>query len=272
MRLWLFFLMASTMPLGAVPAKAAASCNPVPGAREIIAGTAKIRFLIIGEIHGTNETPALVADLACEIGRGRPVTVALEFPLTSATALNRYLASDGATLFRRQLLRSPIWARSMADGRSSKAMFELIERLRQLRASGAWIRLVAFQPSEMSNLDQHYYDLAMAANWARIADETPDNLNLILVGQVHAGKRAVRQYPFAPAASHLPSADVLSFRGEAIEGAAWNCQEDGCGAHTLAGAPGKERSIARFASETDGFDGAYSIGPRYSASEPVLAK
>jgi len=268
----LYFLAISGLLFSTSPIEATASCKPIDGAREMAAGTSKIRFLIIGEVHGTNEIPALFGELACEIARGRSITVALEFPATSAIALNKYLSSNGDAQSRNLLLRSPIWQRSTADGRSSKAMLALIERLRQLRASGAKIRLAGFQPTDVVNLDQHYYELAMASNWSRIADEAPESLNLILVGQIHAIKSPSQQLPFAPAASHLKPADVLSLRSEPISGEAWNCREEGCGVHVLSGTPGEAQYVARFAAETGGFDGVYSIGTRYSASEPALLK
>lgn len=271
MRNWIVLLLSFTLIPCSAGADAVDKCRSVPGLNDLLDGQ-QIRFLIVGETHGTNETPALIGDLACNIAMVRPVTVALEFDSAATPALNSYLQSDGGDEAKRALLRSAIWDRSIADGRSSKAMFGLVDRLRQLRKGGAKIRIAAFQPNDLRNLDQYYYELAMASDWAKIADSAPDSLNLILVGEIHASKERDGGYPFAPAASHLKSMDTWSLRAEPEGGTAWNCQEDGCRVHALSGRAAKGPYITRFPVERGGFNGIYSVGRPYSASEPVRAK
>jgi len=102
-----------------------------------IANGEGVRFLILGEIHGTKEIPALVADAACAISRTRPVVVALEIHTRAQADIDAYLASDGGEAARNLLLDGPAWAIRTADGRSSQAMLDLIETLRVLRQEGA---------------------------------------------------------------------------------------------------------------------------------------
>lgn len=264
----LFLLWLLLMSSGAYAAQAQ-TCRPVPGLDQLTANP-QTRFLIVGETHGTNETPRLVADLACNLVTSRPITVALEFGVASTPDLVKYLQSDGGAEARKQLLQSRIWQPSFADGRNSQAMFALIEQLRALRAGGAKLRIAAFQPNDISHLEQHYYELGMASNWAKIADLAPDDLMLVLVGDVHASKNLGTRYPFAPAASHLKPDETISLKSEHEGGAAWNCQADGCHAHALVGGAVKPRHVGRFASPIDGFDGSYSVGSQYSASPPAL--
>lgn len=272
MRKWISYLLALPLVLAAAcPAAAAPSCKQVPGARQFV-GINKFRFLIVGEMHGTNETPALVADLACNFASSRPVTVGIEFNVAATPVLNSYLQSDGGEKARQALLSLGAWHNSYTDGRSSKAMFALIEQLREFRSTGAKIRIAAFQPNDIGKLDQHYYELAMANNWAKIADEAADDLILILVGNLHAMKQLPARFPFASAASHLKSSETVSLGPEQEGGSAWNCQADGCQAHSLGRGAPKSRQVGLFATQTGGFDGSYSVGQQYSASQPIYPK
>lgn len=54
------------------------ACTPVPGSSRLWEST--IRWVIVGEMHGTNESPDAFANLIClAAATGRPVTVALEY-------------------------------------------------------------------------------------------------------------------------------------------------------------------------------------------------
>jgi hypothetical protein len=47
------------------------SCSPIPGA-ELLWARSEPRFVLVGEMHGTNETPAVFRDLVCSatVGNG----------------------------------------------------------------------------------------------------------------------------------------------------------------------------------------------------------
>ncbi|MGV6492816.1 hypothetical protein ACTUVK_003020 [Stenotrophomonas rhizophila] len=92
-------------------------------------------LVLVGELHGTVETPALVGELACAAAAdATPVTVALEMDPTEQARIDAYLASAGTAADRSALLAGRFWTRTMQDGRSSVAMAALIERLRSLRS------------------------------------------------------------------------------------------------------------------------------------------
>lgn len=245
------------------------TCEALPGVEQFAVDT-HLRFLIVGEMHGTNETPQLIGDLACNLSSSRSVTVGLEFNAADTSTLSRYLQSNGGDDARRALLRMSVWSQPFADGRGSQAMFALIERLRRFRSAGGKVQIASFQPDDVGSMDQHYYELAMARNWARIADNAPDDLILLLVGNVHVTKSLPESYPFAPAASHLRASETITLRPEPEGGSAWNCQSDGCGPHALQGGVTKPRGVGRFASSYNGYDGSYAVGSRYSAAKPLV--
>lgn len=53
------------------------------------------RLLVLGEFHGTRETPLLVRQLVDDYSRTGPVLLALELPRGETSTLRDYLASDG---------------------------------------------------------------------------------------------------------------------------------------------------------------------------------
>lgn len=63
MRIALQFLLAMELTINA--AGAVTSCSPVPGADQIWS-KASVHWVFIGELHGSNETPAAFRDLHCK--------------------------------------------------------------------------------------------------------------------------------------------------------------------------------------------------------------
>ncbi|WP_313173276.1 hypothetical protein [Stenotrophomonas sp.] len=62
-------------------------------------------LLLIGEIHGTNEAPALVGNLACSSAKtGNNLVVALEIPVHEQASLDQFLMSGGTDADQTALL------------------------------------------------------------------------------------------------------------------------------------------------------------------------
>lgn len=94
---------------------AAITCTPVPGADQLWQPTT--RWVIVGEMHGTNETPDAFANLVClAAATGRPVTVALEYSADDQATIDAYLASSGDAQSRATLLSLPLFTSEMQDG------------------------------------------------------------------------------------------------------------------------------------------------------------
>ena len=100
-------------------------------------------MVMLGDMHGTHETPRLAAELACTFARaGTTVTLAIEMPSDEQAALDAYLASDGKEAAQSALITRPFW-RNSRDGRASVATMAMIDRIRTLRQRGAPLALLA---------------------------------------------------------------------------------------------------------------------------------
>jgi hypothetical protein len=107
MRIALQFLVAMGLAINA--AAASTSCSPVPGADQIWS-KAGVHWVFIGEMHGSNETPAAFRNLVCDaIAHGKHVTVALERPSSEQAALDDILTAKDLAKARESLLQLPGW-------------------------------------------------------------------------------------------------------------------------------------------------------------------
>ena len=127
----------------AINAAATRSCSVVPGADQIWS-RASVHWVFIGELHGSNETPAAFRDLVCDaIAKGKHVTVALERPTSEQAALDNILTAKDLAAAKEFLLQLPRWKEGM-DGLASEAMLRLLVSLRELHTLHPDLNVVAF--------------------------------------------------------------------------------------------------------------------------------
>lgn len=219
--------MSLSLALAPLVLTAAASsgrpCPPISGWEQVIAGE-HIRWVIVGEIHGTNETPDAFADAVCLTAQVRSsVVVAVEQPASAQAAIDDFIASDGAEEARRRFLAAPMWNGPMKDGRSSEAYFRLFETLRQMRSAGRIASVVAFQPTGFTAQPTAAdYEKAMA-ELVRAAARS-DTTVVALVGNVHAMRTEVpRQGGYLPMAAHLPAEATVTLNALGEGGESWAC-------------------------------------------------
>lgn len=249
------------------------ACEGFPGVDGVIALAAEAkRFIVMGEKHGIAQAPRLFGILVCGVSRRRPVNVSLEFQAGSTAAVQAYIGSDGSRPARQAFLANDIWDPRYADGRNSRAMFELIENLRRLRQAGAPIRVFSTQPDYPTLRPQFYSELGRANDWARLAEAHPDGANLILVGTAHAALRDNDDLGFPPAAAHLRPEDVLSIGPVEEGGAHWamnlsNTGQPVVGTSALPGRPGT-RGIVMLESSASGWNATYAFGEPARPSPP----
>jgi hypothetical protein len=189
---------------------------------------AAVRWLLIGEQHGTVETPAAFADLVCVASGRREVVVAVEQPEREQDAINAFMISDGGSEAQAVFLKSAIWQNPFKDGRSSEAMFRLFVSLRDMRAKGRIKTVVAFQPTQPSGRDR--YEQAMAERLQAVA--YPNALVVVLVGNVHAMRTAVSfgGPSYMPMAGLLPRSETVTIDARVNGGAQWACSSlSACG-------------------------------------------
>jgi len=170
------------------------------------------RLILIGEIHGTVETPAAFGRIAEEASRawGR-VNVGVELPQS---------ALDEADCARPEPRSDSYWRRPAQDGRTSKAMRSLVCSLKRLEENRR-IRLLAIVPADFGGSATHpYYETVITAV------RNGPSRTLLLLGNFHARR--------APGAL----AQLLAREGVKLttltvsspSATAWNCRAPGqCG-------------------------------------------
>lgn len=248
------------------------ACPAIPGAEELWKKP-QIRWIMVGEIHGTREMPTTFGDLVCAAAETkRPVAVALELPQEDQARIDAFLASDGSSNAHQALQASGLWTDKFQDGRGSEAMATLLDRLRQMKRDGRIVGVTVFQPTGGSR-DQTAYNAAMADRLKAIA--MPQNgLILTLVGNIHAMKTTLRRptMSIVPAAADLPADRTISLNMIGNGGTAWDCERDGCGPHHA----GLDREAKRgiVMGDTDDypistFDGTLELGVKTSAAPPA---
>jgi hypothetical protein len=168
-----------SLPLGL------AATEPTPPMSELLGKAAGHRILLIGEIHGTAEVPALVGDMAAQmLADDQPLLVGLEIPRDEQSRIDSYLDSAGTGEDRAVLLRGPFWTRDYQDGRSSVAMADLLERLRQLRLKSR-VEVLALDRVRGTSAEGDVRDQAMAERLGEALEARPDVHALVLAGNFH---------------------------------------------------------------------------------------
>ena len=250
-------------------------CDPVPGAEALWADSST-RFVIVGELHGTTETPAVFADLVCLSSRDRPVAVGVEAGSDFVAVLNTYLDSDGGPDARAAFLRHLFWTQPFKDGRSSQATLALFDELRLLRGAGRQVSVLGWQPDAWppKGFYQSYLELEMAQLLSKGAQSNPQARVLVLAGSFHAGKKPIEAWGgVLPAAGHLSPKVTLTLLAASAGGTAWNCPGSiaaECGPTPTGGEnAGGVRGVVLSPQWGGAFDGMLGVGP-VTASPPAV--
>jgi hypothetical protein len=204
MRVALQLLLAMGLAINA--AGASSSCSHVPGADQIWSKPS-LHWVFVGELHGSNETPAAFRDLVCDaIAQGKHVTVALERPSSEQAALDNILTAKDLSTAKESLLLLPRWKEGM-DGLSSEAMLRLLVSLRELRRLHPDLKVVAFD-APYTGTAPGARDEALGHALLSLNPAKPNDLVLILTGNLHAMQASKRGYDLA--AMYLPPKEILS--------------------------------------------------------------
>ncbi len=255
------------------------TCRSVSGLSALLK---RGNVLLFGELHGTQQAPAFIADVVCIAAKKRiPITLGLEIPFEEQAAIDRFLDSSGDAAAEARLTEGAFWNPALPDGRSSRAMLQLAEQVRALRAAGAKLRIVAFTGN--ASLRSQERDRAMAETLASVIKREPKGLLVVLSGNVH--NRLTRGTSFNSAyepmgyllTKSISSSRVISLDMSHDGGEAWGCRTPSPDSDqvTCAAYPYRPRAGATTAwslTLTDApdapFSGTYGIG-RITASPPV---
>jgi hypothetical protein len=206
-------------------------------AQRIVAEAGEHQLILLGEMHGTRESPQLVAALAKIYADKGPVTVALEADAGLSRGFDSYVHSDGGKEARAALLAWPYWhvEAQRNDGRRNLAMIEMLEQLRQLQErsqAGDVIEVVGIDNPPFSTPDSQVRDKAMAGRVREAFGNVQGGRVLVLAGNVHAMRSRPSYAPpemQTPMGAYLddlkPFAVVLAARA----GQHWACGSGPCG-------------------------------------------
>lgn len=233
------------------------------------------RIVLLGEMHGTREIPALVAALIEQrVAHGRREVLALEIDSAEQPRIDRYLASDGASAARKALLAGGHWTEAHHDGRDSVAMLALIERMRRLRAHGQAVPVVAFDRQ-----GRHERNREMADDLRETARRFPRAQLIVLSGNVHAMTRRPpwtmtdeNGKPIEPpmsAGRHLADLQPLSIDIDARAGAYWACMGGACRQQAVRASNEPAPALDAHAASESAWDATLLL-PRFTPSPPAV--
>lgn len=278
-------LLLSLSAVAAIPAP-----SIVREAAALVAASApQERIVVLGEMHGTNEAPALAGELA---GLLRPdadgatpggVILALEIHATEQARIDAFLDSSGDAGARDALLSGPYWAVTpeRSDGRRSVAMLALLESVRERRSAGEDLRVLAFDTGSGGG-DANVRNPRMAAALREAFARDPARRFVVLVGNYHArrapptqvGGLLPGQSPPVPTMAHMADVPMVRINVTAERGEFWGCMGGSCQPWPLGGrraTPANTMTGPRFQrtpQDTAGWD-AQLVLPEYSVARPV---
>ena len=267
-------LVSSIACLLACITPASAGCEPIEGLQALLAPG---RVLLLGELHGTVESPAFTGDVACHAAKvGLEVVVALELSPAATSDIETFLRSAGEPSDRTELLSGSLWQRSYQDGRTSRAMADLLDGLARLVREGHSVRVALFdaQPAGGGQARER----AMAVNLASSIDAAPEAMHIVLTGNVHSritkGSRRSPDYePMGYLLSQILGVERLtSLNVSHAGGSAWVCAPD-CGVARIGGRGSERRWTIEIdeATRPAGHHGWYTAGT-LTASPPAVGE
>ncbi|MCP3144145.1 TraB/GumN family protein [Pyxidicoccus xibeiensis] len=239
--------------------------------------------LLLGEMHGTQEVPRFLAQAACQATvAGTPVTVGLELPVESQERVAAFLTSEGTDSDWLKLMDAPFWRSPYPDGRSSEAMANMLEQLRQLRSRGLDVEAFVF---DHPKLQGQVREEAMAATVLSRVKHAPDRFFLVVSGNVHPRTKVglpwdLKYQPMGLLVSkHVKGVVALDMAYDS--GSAWICAVDrkgvknrlDCGIREAKGKDNGDRFFVHLwgGANDDGYHGVFYVGP-VSASAPAVHK
>lgn len=263
----------ATAPAPPVDDQPATPRKPVKLLADAI-GTHKL--VLLGELHGTRETPALVADLVEYLARnGRQVVLALEITSADQPVVDRYMASGDDPTDSAALLAGSHWQETMHDGRDSRAMFEMIQRMRQLSDAGADVSIDLFDEAGDGERNKR-----MAEHLRGVVRDASQATVLVLTGNVHAmtaeppwkmfeGGKQIK--PPMTAGRYLADLHPLSINIDAASGQAWNCSGHDCAANPVLDRGRQDQAVLVFSESTESAWNAILTMPEFTASPPAVS-
>lgn len=211
-----------------------AHCVPLPGWDALLSKEEEpAKYVVFGEVHGTQEVPAAVGQYVCAAGSVKsPLLLAVEFPnVFNAQLQTAWASSDN---FKKILLGALPSAYPLGvDGAISEAVIEMLSYVRDLRKLGIDIDVVGFAGPKGSEQTEKFQALPMqeqfeafqAENIREGASKRAYGQVVVLVGNLHARKNVSVGPSYETMAMKLaPPKQVISLDVRYSGGTAYNCQ------------------------------------------------
>lgn len=243
-------------------------------------------IVLFGEVHGTIEVPEFISTLTCQAAKsGLTVRVGLEIPKQEQSLVNQFILSPLEKPDTMTLVASEFWTRELQDGRSSRAMLNLLKTIHELFNAGYPVDVFLFDDLNAYGQGLGFRDSTMAENILMEYSETPNAMFIILTGNVHS--RLIPGYPWNPNSTFVPMGARLisalpatrSFNLSHAGGTAWLCTGNPsvCTSKELEGSDmGSNLLIKWFSDEFPptrssdaGHDGIFYVGA-ITASPPTI--
>lgn len=255
-------------------------------AATLLPDASEARVLVLGELHGTNEAPALAsAAVQRRLDAGGPVTLALEIHAAEQPRLDAFVASRGDAAAREALLQGEYWRTpaERSDGRRSVAMLALIESMQRRRAAGDDVRVLAFDAGNAGGGAPRRNE-RMAAVLREAMSSDPQRAFVVLIGNYHARRAAPNRIGGlmpgesapVPTMAHLADVPMLRVKVIAARVEFWTCMDGACGPQRMGaeGGMGVDEAelpiFRRTPGDADPWD-AQLVLPQFSVAEPVVA-
>lgn len=177
-------------------------------------------YVLLGELHGTNEIPKYFESVVRRALRSRGrVVAAIELPATLNEPLDAFVASDMRDAEREDFLDA-VETYSSSDGRTSRAMIDVILRLAKLSKENQDFSL-RFVAPDLGNDDKGTFSSRFARNVTALSGDT---LVIALVGNIHAAESSIISTSEGlPLGGLLPAGSTLNVLVRTPGGEAWNC-------------------------------------------------
>jgi len=229
------------------------NCPDIIGVETLLTSQ-KSEIIVIGEVHGMTATPEFVSVLICHsLAQGVQTTLALEMSDDDGV-LATYMKTDGNASEKAALFKAKMWTTGFTDGRSSMAMFDLVESTRSRMAHNKSLRFGVFAgethevaddatPNETSSA----WEKHMGENIVELA-ETSER-TIVLVGNLHAryGDIKFGELNYASMVEYLPKGRTRTFNALNAPGTIWNCiyETKACESHGAGGRIAADHPIAQ---------------------------
>lgn len=263
--------------------------GPIRGSEDLLKSKGTI---LVGEMHGTWESPLLVASLVrSALSKEAPTILCLELESSEQKSIDQFLRSDGGMNAVAALLKSRHW--SNTDGRASNGMFAMFELMRRLIKQGNDVRLIAIDldmpnilpenvdPKDIDpKLIEEYQrlsekrDQVMAENIVAARNNFPMSHVFVLTGNIHT--KFTKGLPwdgeYKPMGwyiqEQIPNTVCLDF--QCSGGRAWQATDQGVGPARLDGVKrGDSPFVELFDSPKSGYHGLLYVGSA-TVAEPKL--